>query len=138
MRIISLGLAIAAFGALPAHAADARFNDREAFLAQVGASIIDTYETALGYSASPAILTDAAMSAVLGETRYQTIDFPDKNLLVGTADNGAIIGGGGNTVYCGGCNGAFTLHFDQTSLGTAGGIYGFGLDIVANDAPFSA
>ncbi|QMW24728.1 PEP-CTERM sorting domain-containing protein [Sandaracinobacteroides saxicola] len=69
------------------------------------------------------------MSAVVGQTRYETTGILGNNLLLGIA---------GGTAYCSGCQGSFTLHFDQTDFGT-GGVYGVALDLVANAfRPFSS
>ncbi|WP_243453765.1 PEPxxWA-CTERM sorting domain-containing protein [Sandaracinobacteroides saxicola] len=115
--------------ALPASAATTLFSDRASFIAAVGANFVDTYETALGYPPSPQVLGDAAMSAVVGQTRYETTGILGNNLLLGIA---------GGTAYCSGCQGSFTLHFDQTDFGT-GGVYGVALDLVANAfRPFSS
>lgn len=107
----------------PAFAAPTLFGDRASFLAALGTSVTDGYEATEGYPMPLAVLGDAEMTAVLGETRYETTGFANTNVLVGA---------GGSTVYCAGCNGSFTLHFDQTSQGGANGVFGVGLDIVAN------
>jgi hypothetical protein len=115
--------------AAPASAATTLFGSRAAFLAAVGASFTDTYETDLGYAVPPQELDDAAMSAVVGQTRYETTGLPGNNLLLGIA---------GGAAYCSGCQGSFTLHFDNTDFGT-GGVFGVALDIVANSIrPFSS
>ena len=115
--------------AAPASAATTLFGSRAAFLAAVGASFTDTYEGDLGYPGAPQELDDARMSAIVGQTRYETTGIPGNNLLLGVA---------GGTAYCSGCQGSFTLHFDNTDFGT-GGVFGVALDIVANAVrPFSS
>jgi PEP-CTERM motif len=91
-----------------------------------------TYEASQGYANAFSILDNAAMTAVVGETRYETTGFANLNIRSGN--------GLGGFYYCAGCNGSFTLHFDQTSLGNANGVGGVGIDILANDRqlPYSA
>lgn len=110
--------------AAPALAVTTLFTDRAAFAAAIGVSLTDTYETGLGYPPSATVLGDAAMSAVFGQTRYETTGAPGNNLLVGV---------GANTGYCSGCQGSFTLHFDATALGTPNGVFAVGFDILFND-----
>ncbi len=115
--------------AVPASAATTLFSNRASFTAAVGALFTDTYESDLGYPVAPQELNDAAMSAVVGQTRYETTGIPGNNLLLGIA------GGAG---YCSGCQGSFTLHFDNTDFGV-GGVFGVALDLVANAVrPFSS
>jgi hypothetical protein len=97
-------------------AANAAFFDvRAIFEAELGAIVVDDYENA-GYSFSQ---TNAVMSAVLGETQYTTTGFVDNNL---------VFESGGNHYYCAGCNGSFLLDFTSTSVGSAAGLYGVGID----------
>lgn len=131
MRFICVSVLAASLSLLaaPVSAATTLFGSRAAFLAAVGTSFTDTYEADLGYPVAPEELDDAAMSAVVGETRYETTGIPGNNLLLGIA---------GGSAYCSGCQGSFTLHFDDTSFGN-GGVFGVALDIVANAArPFSS
>lgn len=126
MRLILSFAALSLFAAalaVPAQAATVLFSDRASFLAAVGTSFTDSYEADLGYPGPATVLTDAAMSAVVGETRYEATGLADNNLILGVA---------GNATYCSGCQGSFTLHFDATSFGTAQGVFGVALDIVAN------
>ena len=43
--------------------------------------------------------------------------------------------------YCAGCNGSFRLTFTSTSVGTASGVFGVGMDIISNSpstSPYTA
>lgn len=112
----SLALAGAALlAALPAQAATTTYTTRAGYQAALGTSVTDDYSNA-GYVASQ---TDAAMSAVLGETDYTSTGF---------ANNNAVFSYAGDRSYCAGCNGSFRLTFTSTSVGTASGVYGFGFD----------
>lgn len=102
--------------------------DRAGFEAALSSIIIDDY-SAPGYSAGDItnfggfdILTDAAMNAVLGETRYRPLTSPNRNYVfsLGTEP----------LVYCAGCNGAFELDFTATSVGDATGVFGVGFDVM--------
>ena len=90
------------------------------FLAAVGSSITDDYSNP-GYARSngpmPTDMTDAVMSAVLGQTTYTDTKFANQNEVVGPAS-------GGNPYFCSGCNGSVKLGFLSTSLTTDGGVYG--------------
>jgi hypothetical protein len=95
------------------------YPDRASFLGAVGPSITD------GYTAyTPGQYTNAAMTAVLGETSYEALTFQDLNLV------GNVFIRGDGTNYCAGCNGNFRLSFDSTSFSKHGGVFGVGLDIV--------
>jgi hypothetical protein len=95
------------------------YPDRASFLGAVGPSITD------GYTAyTPGQYTNAEMTAVLGETSYETLTFQDFNIV------GDVFIRGDGTNYCAGCNGNFRLSFDSTSFSTNGGVFGVGLDIV--------
>src|SRR5262245_16398995 len=56
------------------------YSDRASFLACVGESITDGY-TGYGDPNTPVQLSNAAMSAVLGETEYETLSCADCNLV---------------------------------------------------------
>lgn len=122
---------MAALAASPASAFTV-FSDRTAFQVQLGASITDDY-TNPGYDIDPVtgvnFLTDVEMSAVLGETIYQATGFPNNNIV------GALIGS--RTGYCAGCNGSFLLSFTSTSVGSGAGVFGVGLDLIANAGNFN-
>ena len=101
--------------AASASAAPVFYGTRAAFLTQVGASVTDDYSNS-GYAF---IQTNAAMSAVLGETDYLTTGHLNNNIVFATQ-------------YCAGCNGSFLLTFTSTSVGGPGGVFGVGLDITFN------
>lgn len=104
-----------------ATAAPALYFDRTAFLTAVGSSVTDDY-TSSGYA--PGVLTDAQMSAVLGETTYTALTFPDQNQV------GDVFVYGDGSNYCSGCNGNFQLSFESTSFTIGKGVFGVGFDIV--------
>lgn len=93
--------------------------DRATFEARLGTMIVDGYDTPL-YPAGFNVLTDADMSARLGETRYQSTGFPNLNIVT-------------DGHYCAGCNGSFLLDFTATSVGTSDGVYGVGLDVSGDE-----
>ncbi|WP_422344499.1 PEPxxWA-CTERM sorting domain-containing protein [Parasphingorhabdus sp.] len=99
----------------PANAATTVYADATNFNGALGTSVVDDYENA-GYVF---FQDDAAMSAVVGETRYETTGSPNSNI---------VFDAGGNQLYCAGCNGSFNLFFDTTSVGTSGGVFGVGFD----------
>jgi hypothetical protein len=72
------------------------------------------------------------MSAVVGETRYQSDTFANWNFV------GDLLGGATDQNYCSGCNGTFTLFFDQTSYGTADGVFGVGFVVEYSKLPVNA
>ena len=132
---IALGVLLATVA--PGHAAETIFSSRAGFLSSLGSSFTDSYEPSLGYASPAASYTDAQMSAVVGQTKYHAISYPDYN---GVGDLLAPRPSG--QLYCAGCNGAFSLDFTSTSFGT-GGVFGVGFDMVLNTntasfAPFSA
>ena len=101
-------------------------SDRAGFEATLSTKITDDYSA---YTAGDRvnfptfdIYTDAAMSAVLGETDYRSTGLPNNNIVT---DDGT-----GNRFYCAGCNGSFELSFTSTSVGDATGVFGVGFDIV--------
>ena len=100
------------------------YPDRASFLGAVGPSITDDYT---GYTATPSPpvnLTNAEMTAVLGETSYESFSASNLNSV------GNVFRNGDGTNYCAGCNGNFKLTFDGTSFTLGGGIFGVGVDIV--------
>jgi hypothetical protein len=97
---------------------------RADFESSLGTIIVDDYENALYQF----LQSDAVMSAVLGETQYNTTGFSDNNIVFGDA--------GGNHYYCAGCNGSFLLDFTNTSVSGAGGVYGVGFDFFNRISPF--
>lgn len=117
-KLASLAVALAGTVASTVFAAPTTlYSSRATFLGQLAASVTDDYSNA-GYSF---INNDAAMSAVLGETQYQSTGFFDLNLVFGQT-------------YCAGCNGSFLLDFTSTSVGGTNGVFGVGIDVTANSA----
>lgn len=107
------------------------YSDRASFLGSSGRSITDDY-SGYPYGDAPAVLTNDQMSAVLGETRYESISFDNLNIV------GDVYTYGDGTNYCAGCNGNFQLFFDNTSLTANDGVYGVGMDIVLHTSRHSA
>lgn len=100
------------------------FDDRQAFLQSTGPKLVDNYENPQYQH----VMSDAAMSAVTGETTYFTYggnvtDY--NNIMYGFGVNGS-------AAYCSLCYGSFRLTFDSTSLTTGAGVYGVGLRITQN------
>ena len=107
------------------------FNDRSAFEATLGTFITDDYSDP-GYFQGDRfdlvdfdVHTDGHMSDVLGETRYTTTG-PNRN------DN-AILGQRNDPYYCSGCLNSYHLDFTSTSIGTANGVFGVGLDVLIEE-----
>jgi hypothetical protein len=92
------------------------YNGLPAFQADVTSTVTDDYQNP-GYVF---LQGNAAMNAVIGQTDYMTTGFLDWN----------IVSGG---VYCAGCNGSFQLSFQTTTVGTAAGVNGVGMNIQFND-----
>lgn len=90
------------------------YTDRITYESQLGTIFTDDFSKTVYTNV---INTDAAMSAVRGETRYQSTGFSNLNVVF--ADG----------VYCAGCNGSFLLDFTSTSVDNGDGVYGVGLDI---------
>jgi hypothetical protein len=109
------------------------FSSREVFEAELEGKVVDDYSNP-GYDVNVhpefdiRLHTNAAMTAVVGETRYTSTFFSDLNLIVRSFDlTGQPLGFG----YCAGCNGSFRLDFTGTSVGDAGGVFGVGFDVTA-------
>jgi hypothetical protein len=107
------------------HAAVVTYANQATFLGSLGSYVLDDYSAA-GYGVgdvtnSPTfdLHTNASMSAVLGETSYQSTGFANLNII--STSNG-------DGTYCAGCNGSFRLDFTSTSVGSVNGIYGFGFN----------
>ena len=122
LRLLVCSMAILASLSAPAFATPAYYDDRATYVAELNSSFTDDYEDA----AYVFIQADAAMSGVKGETEYQTTGFANLDIVQN--------GGAGAHTYCAGCNGSFRLTFTSTSLGTALGIFGVGVDIDSNSA----
>jgi len=100
------------------------YNNSGAFSAQLGASLTDTYSPAEGYTTL--IYTDAAMTAVFGQTAYHATEFTNFNLV------GNIFAGDTDGEYCSACNGSFVLGFGNTSFTQGAGVFGVGFDVDYN------
>lgn len=106
-----------------ASAATVSYANRAAFAATLDTSFTDTYETNIGYRAPFTIYGNAELSAVQGQTRYESTGFINFNFLVDF---------NGSASYCSGCNGSFKLFFDATTFGTSNGVGAVGLDVGLN------
>lgn len=109
--------------AIRAEAATTIHANRAAFEGELASSFTDTYGAELGYPGSFSVLSSAAMSAVVGQTKYTSTGFSNVNIV-------------GFGYYCAGCNGSFTLDFTATSFTQGGGVFGAGLDILYNASGF--
>lgn len=103
------------------------YSDRSTFEATLEDILIDDYSNPAYtsgdiFDSDYDIFTNTAMSAVFGETIYQSTGYPDWNIIASPSP--------GEFIYCAGCNGSFLLDFTDTSIGTPNGVYGVGLDIV--------
>jgi hypothetical protein len=105
-----------------ATAATVTYTSRASFEAQLGTIVRDDYENA-GYQF---LQTDAQMTAVLGETAYQTTGFSNNNI---------VFGGAVNHYYCAGCNGSYRMDFTSTSVSGTGGVFGVGFDYFNEQDP---
>jgi hypothetical protein len=99
------------------------YDSASTFAGAVGTSITDNYQNP-GYTLSG--MTDAQMSAVLGQTTYTTTGF---------TNNDIVFNFGGTLAYCGGCNGSFTLGFLNTSVSLSGGVFGVGFNFLNGGSP---
>lgn len=115
-RILLAAAALAL--ASQAQAAETLFANRATFEGALAASITDDYSNP-GYVF---VQNNAAMSAVLGETDYQSTGFNNLNIVF-------------QGYYCAGCNGSFTLSFGTTSFTQGNGVFGVGFDF-ANPGGF--
>jgi len=107
--------------ALPGVASATIYIDRATFSASLGASFTDSFGAAYGSGLS--YRTDAAMSAVVGQTTFSSTGFANMNIIEAGR-------------YCAGCNGSFLLGFDRTSYGSATGVFGVGIDFISRFAPY--
>jgi hypothetical protein len=113
---------------LSVQAHSALFSDRTGFDSELASeqafAITDPYDLS---TYRPGRYRDIAMSAVLGETRYQATGYSNLNFIVDS---------GGNGYYCAGCDGSFLLDFTTTSIGSSSGVYGVGFDIIGEQSVF--
>jgi len=102
------------------HAATPTFYNSVAnFTAAVGTQIVDGYDSP-PYGAGFNIYGNAAMSAFLGETDYETTGHSNLNIVT-------------SSTYCAGCNGSFRLIFTSTSVTVGGGVFGAGVDVTSHE-----
>ncbi|MCC6537887.1 MAG: PEP-CTERM sorting domain-containing protein [Bryobacterales bacterium] len=118
LRLAALPVLMCLSG-LPAISATV-FANRTAFQNASGVQLVDDYENP-NYQF---LQSDAAMSAVEGETAYRALTHTDVNIVFTLPS--------GSNAYCAGCNGDFALFFANTSVGDAAGVYGVGFDLVLN------
>ena len=125
MKLTKLAKALAMIAVIgSAQATPMYFADRATFIANLNQTITDDF-SAPGYrGGTGAVLSDAAMTNVLGETAYSSTTFSNLNLVSDMTYRPGDYG------YCAGCNGNFRLSFADSSLSSNGGVYGLGLDIV--------
>ena len=99
--------------------------DRDAFYARLGSVVIDDYEDPSYVSP----MTDAEMSAVLGEVSYSVVSgdpsFPSHYVNESNAN-------AYTNAWCNGCNLDTILDFTGTSVGTISGVRNVGFEIVIN------
>jgi hypothetical protein len=109
------------------------FETRSTFLSQLGSYVTDTYSDPAYLSGDVLNGTDVdrftneAMSNVLGEVKYESLTHENANYI-----SYNLFGNSFSNYYCAGCNGAFLLTFDDTSVSTRGGIFGLGFDFQPN------
>jgi hypothetical protein len=113
MRTFSVVLVAASLAAAaPVEAQYTTFSGRALFDSFLSTKIVDDF-SAPGYTF---LQSDAAMSAVRGETRFTSTAFSNLNLVNGGA-------------YCAGCNGSFLMNFVNSSLSSGAGVFGVGFDV---------
>jgi hypothetical protein len=131
-RLARLLTGLFVFGfTLTAQATPIYYLDRASFFSSIGDSITDDY-SGYPWPEPSGVLTNIQMSAVLGETRYESISFNNLNIV----GNVYTYGDGSN--YCAGCNGNFKLWFDNTSVTEGGGVFGMGVDVVFHTSRHSS
>ena len=115
--LILLGAALVGLPAATASAATPTYyNNQATFQGGLTQSVTDDYSNP-GYVF---LQNNAAMSAVVGESDYESTGHNNLN----------IVSGG---YYCAGCNGSFRLTFTTTSVGTAQGVDAIGFTIPIHD-----
>lgn len=131
LRFVSVArtFALAASLVVPAtaYASTITYADAASFQAALQNSVVDTYSAA-GYQhgdkfdgPTQDFFSDAAVSAVFGETDYKSTGFANFDLIVHDA---------ANDYYCAGCNGSFQLSFTDTTVGDTSGVYGAGFNFI--------
>jgi len=118
-----LCLALLSLLSLPSQSA-MLYSDRTLFASTLSSSITDGYDDP-PYTSD--FYNNADMSAIIGETAYQSTGFTELNLVSGS---------GAGRHYCSGCNGSFLLDFTSTSVGTSAGVFGVGFDIFGDENVF--
>lgn len=107
---------VAASFASSAFAAAIAYSDRTSFESTITNKVVDDFDSpSYGFINSNA--TMKALSA--GSIGYESTGFDNWNLVIGGT-------------LCWGCNGSGQMLLDSTTIGTANGVFGFGLDILAN------
>jgi|SoiMethySBSTD1v2_1073268.scaffolds.fasta_scaffold1858962_2 hypothetical protein len=89
-----VALLVGFLGLANADAATTTYTNSGVFGAQLGGTVVNNYEN----PSYALIQSNAAMNAVLGETKYTPTGNPNINLVFDFSANG-------NHVYCAGCNG---------------------------------
>ena len=128
LAILCSGVLIALSIATPANAQPTIYLDRPSFLAAVGESITDNYSAygaLIGPGTAPLELSNATMSAVLGQTVYESLTHNNLNLVGDVYAYGV-----DKPNYCSGCNGNFRLSFRKTSVSKGGAVFGVGVSIL--------
>lgn len=129
-------LALLAVGAIAVSSyAQTFYNNRATFEAALTSMVKDGFDNE-GYGQGDVvnqptldIHSDAHMSAVIGETDYNTTGFTNWNIIYNQP---------GDPRYCAGCNGSFRLIFTSTSQGDANGVFGVGFDVEAHSGSYVA
>lgn len=116
MVVVTLLISLSFLTVNQVYALNTTYNNEASFLAELGTYVTDEYLVA-DYGSGFQIISNSAMSSVLGETKYTTTGFANWNILQG------------NETYCAGCNGSFNLDFTSTSVGNSNGVYGAGLTV---------
>ncbi len=109
---VSMPLIVAFVYSSSALAATTTYTNRAAFEATLGTKVTDDYSSA-GYNPdndvnSFDVLSNAVMSAVLGETDYTTTGLVDRNIILNQATN---------PLYCAGCDGSYLVGFSDPRPG---------------------
>ncbi|MFP5390135.1 MAG: PEP-CTERM sorting domain-containing protein [Gammaproteobacteria bacterium] len=122
-RVAPVALALLSGATLAAPAATV-YGDRTAFMSTMKIFVLDDYQNPAYQPAQ----SDAAMSAVLGETRYTATGFNNVNLVIHDSDLPDTPSQ--PRFYCAGCNGSFVMDFTKASVASGGAVHGVGFDYV--------